>query len=188
MDRLQHKLTKQKLKFQVSEDKIKKGNNRSLILGSLIATFLGLSPFLFTIYESVPSVKTWSTSWFTYDSPYYENVQVFAWTITTKLIPLIFIILWFLTNRHWWYHSLLVPIAMYLYHLIIIVNDDMRFADTNEQKFFLVPVMAIVIPSIYLIRAKMFNKINDANKTLEELEEEFMIKPTTIWGKVKQYF
>lgn len=48
--------------------------------------------------------------------------------------------------------------------------------------------MAIVIPSIYLLRAKMFNKINDANKTMEELEEEFMIKPKGIWGKVKQYF
>ena len=34
----------------------------------------------------------------------------------------------------------------------------------------------------------MFNKINDADKTLEELEEEFMIKPKTFWGKVKQYF
>jgi hypothetical protein len=34
----------------------------------------------------------------------------------------------------------------------------------------------------------MFHKINDADKTLEELEEEFMIKPKTVWGKVKQYF
>ncbi|WP_339751669.1 hypothetical protein [uncultured Winogradskyella sp.] len=183
MDKLHHKLTK-----GLSKSLDKGNSNKSLILGSLIATFLAFSPFLFTIYESVPSVKTWSTSWFTYDSTYYENVQVFAWTITTKLIPLIFITLWFLTNRHWWYHALLVPMAMYIYQLIIIINDDNVFADTDEQKLYLVPVMAIVIPSIYLIRAKMFNKLNDADKTLEELEEEFMIKPSTFWGKIKQYF
>ena len=30
---------------------------------------------------------------------------------------------------------------------------------------YLLPIMAIIIPSIYLIRAKMFNKINNADKT-----------------------
>ncbi len=34
----------------------------------------------------------------------------------------------------------------------------------------------------------MFNKINYADKTMEELEAEFMIKPKTLWGKIKQYF
>ena len=48
--------------------------------------------------------------------------------------------------------------------------------------------MAIIIPSIYLLRAQMFNKLNTAGKTMEELEAEFMIKPKTFWGKIKQYF
>ena len=52
----------------------------------------------------------------------------------------------------------------------------------------MIPVMAIVIPSIYLIRARIFNKINEASKSLEELEEEFMITPKTFWEKIKQYF
>tara|TARA_Y100001934_G_C12136997_1_gene670642 strand:- start:97 stop:663 length:567 start_codon:yes stop_codon:yes gene_type:complete len=188
MGKLQHKLTKEKSNFQVKEDNKNKVNNRPLILGSIIATFLGLSPFLFTLYESVPDVRTWNTSFFTYDSPHYESVKTLAWTLTNKIIPLIFLFLWFFTNRHWWYHALLVPMTMYVYQMIIIINDDLRFADTDEQKLYLVPVMAIVIPSIYLIRAKMFNKINDAGKTMEELEEEFMIKPKTFWGKIKQYF
>jgi len=48
--------------------------------------------------------------------------------------------------------------------------------------------MAIIIPSIYLIRARMFNKLNDASKTMEELEEEFKIKPKGIFGVLKEYF
>jgi hypothetical protein len=182
MDKSKLKLTKEKSKYQ------DKSKNKSLVIGSIIATFLALSPFLFTMYESVPDVQVWDTSFFTYESPYYESVRTLAWTLTTKIIPLIFLTLWFLTNRHWWYHALLVPMAMYFYQLIIILNDDMMFADTDAQKLYLVPVMAIVIPSIYLIRAKMFNKINDAGKTMQELEEEFMMKPKGVWGKVKQYF
>ena len=58
----------------------------------------------------------------------------------------------------------------------------------NFELIYMVPIMAIIIPSIYLIRARMFNKINDADKTMQELEEEFMIKPTSFLGKVKQYF
>ena len=84
--------------------------------------------------------------------------------------------IWFFTCRHWWFHTLLVPIAMYIYHIIDTLNGDLEFAETN-QILYLLPIMAIIIPSIYLIRAKMFNKINDADQTLEELEEEFMFKP-----------
>lgn len=76
---------------------------------------------------------------------------------------------------------------MYIYQIISMFNEDNKFID-EFQLMYLVPVMAIIIPSIYLIRAKMLNKLNEADKTLEELEQEFMIKPTTFWGKVKQYF
>ena len=76
---------------------------------------------------------------------------------------------------------------MYVFQIIEVLNDDLRFAEEN-QILYLLPVMAIVIPSIYLMRAQIFNKINEANKSLEELEEEFKISPKTFWGKVKEYF
>ncbi|WP_338733830.1 hypothetical protein [Mangrovimonas cancribranchiae] len=77
--------------------------------------------------------------------------------------------------------------AMYIFQIIVILNDDFKFAD-EFQLLYLIPVMAIVIPSIYLIRAQMFNKLTSVDKSMEELEEEFKIKPTTLWGKIKQYF
>ncbi|WP_157487244.1 hypothetical protein [Gelidibacter algens] len=48
--------------------------------------------------------------------------------------------------------------------------------------------MAIIVPSIYLVRAKIFNRINDAGKTMQELEDEFRIKPKGFFDKVKEYF
>lgn len=162
-------------------------NKKGIWIGTTIATIIALTPYLFNLYESVPNEKVWNTFLFTYDSNYYGSVKVFAWTLVNKLIPLLLLFLWFFTCRHWWYHTLLIPIAMYIYQIIIIVNDDLTFADRDEI-LYLLPVMAIIIPSIYLVRAKMFNKINDADKSLQELEDEFMIRPKGFFNKLKDYF
>ena len=174
-----------RLKFldKVSGDKPK----RVIWGGTIIATIIAITPYLFNLYESVPSDKVWDTFLFTYDSNYYGSVKVFAWTLANKLIPLLLLFIWFFTCRHWWYHTLLVPIAMYVYQTIIIVNDDLTFADGNEI-IYLLPVMGIIIPSIYLIRARMFNKINDADKSMQEIEDEFRIGPKGFFGKLKDYF
>jgi len=168
MDKQKPKLGNQVSGFQVSK--------KELLVGAIMATFIAITPYLFTIYESVPQTQVWDTFLFTYNTEYYGTVFVLAWTLTGKLIPLFLLFIWIFTCRHWWYHVLLVPIAMYVYQIITVLNDDLEFADEN-QMLYLLPVMAIIIPSIYLIRAKMFNKLNDADKTLEELEEEFKIGP-----------
>lgn len=180
MDKLKQKLTEKKLKPL-------KTNKKGLFIGSLVATIVAATPFIFNLYQSVPDVKIWDTYFFTYKSGYYESANVMAWSLMSKFIPLLLICIWFFTNRHWWYHALLVPMSMYIYQIIEAFNDDIEFSE-EKNVLFLLPVMAIIVPSIYLIRAKMFNKINEADKSMEELEEEFMIKPKTFWGKVKQYF
>ncbi len=184
MDKQQQTL-KRKTEKCLQQDKTK--INKSLIIGSLIATFIGLTPYLFYLYESVPETQVWNTFLFTYDSTFWEDANYAMWHLTSKLIPLILLTIWFFTCRHWWYHTLIVPIAMYVYQIIVMLNVDINYMD-EFQLLYLVPVMAVVIPSIYLIRAKMFDKINTANKSLEELEEEFTVRPKTVWGKVKQYF
>ena len=178
-----HKSKKTELKLQDSSKK----NRKELFYGSIIATFIAITPFLFTLHQSVPDEKIWDTFLFTYDSKYYESAYVLAWTLIGKLIPLLLMLIWFFTCRHWWYHTLIVPIALFIYQIIEILNSDLYWVDENLI-IYLLPVMAIVIPSIYLIRAQMFNKITMADKSLEELEEEFKIKPKTLWGKIKQYF
>ena len=158
----------------------------SAVIGSIIGTLIASTPLLFSLYESVPAEKVWDTFMFTYDSNAWEDAQYAMWVYTGKLVPLLLLFIWFFTNRHWWYHALLVPIAMYIFQLIVSFNAEKNFDEF--QLIYMLPVMAIIIPSIYLIRAKMFNKLNDADKTMQELEEEFMYKPLTFWGKVKQYF
>ncbi len=172
--------------------KLTKERNRTtvrkeLIVGSLIATLIAITPYLFYLYESVPEVKVWDTFLFTYDSNYFEDANWVAWVFMGKMIPLVLLFIWFFTCRHWWYHTLLVPIAMYSWQIISLFNDDINYID-EFQLMHMVPIMAIIIPSIYLLRAKMFFKMNSENETLEELEEEFMIKPKSLIEKISDYF
>lgn len=185
MDKLKPKSIKQNLKSLQKDNK--SIYSKSIINGSLIGVLIALTPILFYSYIYVPEGKVWDNFLFTYDSGYYKSAQTGIWLLMTKLTPLFLLFIWFFTCRHWWYHAILVPIAMFLYQLIGTVNDDIRFFD-NFDLIYMLPIMALIIPSIYLIRAKMFNRINDAGKSMQELEEEFMMKPKGVWSKVKQYF
>ena len=174
----------QKLKEERSFQQIDKKN---LLLGSVIATIIAISPYLYYLHESVPKTKVWDTFLFTYNSGYFGDANNAMYFVFSKAIPLLLIFIWFFTCRHWWYHALLVPITMYLYQIFSIFNDDVSYVD-EFQLIYMLPVMTIVIPSVYLLRAKMFNKIIDATKSLEELEDEFKISPKNFWDRIKQYF
>ena len=180
-------MDKQVQKLKDLKSSFRKTDSMTIIIGTLIAIFLGISPYLFYLYEYAPREEVWETTFFTYRSLGFKDVNTALWLVTGKAFPLTCLIVWFFTCRQWWYHALLVPIAMYTYQLVSILHEDSGSVD-QFQLIYLIPIMAVIIPSIYLIRAKMFNKLNDADKSFEELEQEFMIKPTTFWGKIKQYF
>ncbi|PKG51039.1 hypothetical protein CXF54_10335 [Olleya sp. 1-3] len=152
-----------------------------------VAIFIAVTPYLYSLYESVPETKVWHTFLFIYNSAHYEDANLAMWVLTGKLLPLILILLWFFTCRHWWYHALLVPIVMYSYQIIVFFNDEYTYID-EFQLFYLVPFMAVIIPSIYLVRARIFNRLNTVDKTIQDLEDELTFRPKTFWGKVKQYF
>jgi len=184
MDKALHKSRKRKESLsKTANSKL----SRSAIIGSIIATIIASTPLLYSLHESVPTTKVWDTFLFTYESGAWEEAQYAMWVYTSKFIPFLLLTIWFFTCRHWWYHAILVPIIMFAFQAVNSWNAEA--GNLDEGTFVvLMPILVIVVPSIYLIRAKMFNTINDADKTLEELEEEFMIKPKTVWGKVKQYF
>ncbi|WP_233164231.1 hypothetical protein [Snuella sedimenti] len=158
-----------------------------MVIGSVIATLIAITPYLFYLYESVPDTKVWDTFLFTYNSGYFENANSFMYFFVSKAVPLLLIFIWFFTCRHWWYHAILVPITMFLYQIFNLFNDDIEYVD-EFQLMYMIPIMAVVIPSVYLLRAKMFNKINEVDKSMQDLEDEFKVSPKGFWGKVKQYF
>ena len=180
-------MTKQKQDLTETKLKSHHTDRKKFILGSLVALLIAISPYFFYAYESVPDQKIWDTFLFSYDSNYYESARTAFWTLSGKLIPLFFLVIWFFTCRHWWHHALIIPILMYIFQVANILNDDLQYVDSFQFKY-LIPVMAIIIPSIYLVRARIFNKLNTVDKTTQDLEDELTFRPQTIWGKIKQFF
>jgi len=150
------------------------GDQRSkfLLLGSLIAILIAISPYLFYLYEIFPSGRVWENSFFTYESKYFENVMTAAWTYTGKVTPLFLLLIWFFTCKHWWYHVILIPIAMYTYQLVVIFYQDVYLKvdlmDINGL-IYLAPFFIIILSIVYLIRIKIFDRVYGLD--LSELDE-----------------
>ncbi|MGS2761523.1 hypothetical protein [Sinomicrobium sp. M5D2P9] len=146
---------------------------RSLVLGSIVASLIAISPYIFYLYESFPETDVWETSLFTFRSTYFSTLYVAAWNFVNKFVPLYLLFLWFLTCRHWWYHIILIPIAMYTFQLFSNINANIKYIDEMEI-YWLIPIMLIIIPIVYLLRLKLFDKIVhgiDMKKLDEELKK-----------------
>jgi glucan phosphoethanolaminetransferase (alkaline phosphatase superfamily) len=152
-----------------------KGTSRYLLTGSIVAVVLATTPYFFYTYEVVPDTEVWDNFFFTYRSGYYLKVQVSFWTIMAKFIPFYLMTIWFLTCKHWWYHTILIPMAMYGYQMIQAINDDILFMDKGEELAYIVPVVIASLSFTYLARIKVFDKIN--NIDISEIEN-YVKKPS----------
>lgn len=148
--------TKRKSKFHHTDRKTK---SKVLISGTLIAISLIITPYLFTLYNLFPDDIIWESPFGTYTSRYYESVNVVAWTLIGKLIPLYFLLIWFFTCKHWWYHAILVPICLYTWQIYGVLNDDVQFPDVNYI-YVLAPLVLIMAIFSYTIRTKIFDKVH----------------------------
>ncbi|QHI35025.1 hypothetical protein IMCC3317_03710 [Kordia antarctica] len=138
----------------------------------MVVILIAITPYLFQLYESFPSTEVWKNDYFTITSNYYEDVRAAAWVYASKIIPLILVIIWFLTCKNWWYHIILIPIAMFSFQFYASFQRD-TYIDEIEI-YYVIPIMMIIIPIVYLIRAKLFDKLVngiDLKKIEAELEE-----------------
>lgn len=64
---------------------------------------------------------------------------------------------------------------MFSFQFFSVINDDASFVDEVEI-WWLFPIMLIIIPIVYLIRAKLFAKVR--GNDLDEFEQELGQKRT----------
>ncbi|MGO3183717.1 MAG: hypothetical protein ACTIJ9_12890 [Aequorivita sp.] len=165
------------------KSKFRQTDKKSLIRGGIIVLIIACTPFLYYAYESFPDdTKVWKTSFFTFTTEYPSYYQ-YAWFLTGKIIPLIILLLWFFTCRHWWHWIILVPMAMYSFQLFSIIKQNYNVDEV--EIIYVIPIMLVVIPSVYLIRAKLFSQMR--NDDLKSFEEDLLQKKS-IWGQIKELF
>lgn len=132
---------------------------KKIIIESTLVFFIAISPFLFKFYDYLPKEDNSSVSFLgiTIDSNGFNSVSTYVWFMMSKIIPLYLLILWFLTSKDWWYHIIIIPIAMYAFQIF-----EERYSQNNiidsENILWLLPVCMVVIPIVYLIRVKLYDK------------------------------
>jgi len=74
--------------------------------------------------------------------------------------------------------------GMFLFQLITVINDDIRYTDETEF-WYVLPIMLIIVPFVYLMRMKLFRNINSGD--LDELEED-LLKDKGFFDQIKDLF
>jgi len=142
----------------MSKEESKKAR-RKLFLDSLMVFFVIASPFIFKLHEYVSSDEGSTINFLgiEIDDHGFLNLRVFAWFLLGKLVPLYLLIIWFFTCKHWWYHIILIPIMMYAFQIFEGIYDDDKYIDT-ENILWLLPICMVIIPFVYFIRIKLYDK------------------------------
>lgn len=135
----------------------KKKKSKSILIGSIVAGLIAITPYLFYTYNYFPEEAIYDSFLFTYESKYNLSINVTMWLLMGKLIPLFLLTLWFFTCKHWWYHIILIPISMFAFQIFGAIATDTKIMDEVEILWIL-PIMTIIVPFVYFIRIKLFEK------------------------------
>lgn len=133
-----------------------KGNKKtSLLIGSLMAVLIVFTPYLLYFYQNVPvDSENWHTFFGVVKGGYYGTARMYIHSFFTKLVPLMLLFIWFITNKQWWVHALIIPITVYLFQLISVINDSELYMDEVEF-IYTVPFLVLIIVILYFVRSKL---------------------------------
>ncbi len=148
-----------------------KGNKKtSLFIGSLMVVLIVSTPYLLYFYQNIPSdLVNWKTFIGPIKGGYYGTAQMFIYTLFSKFVPLLLLFVWFITNKQWWVHALIIPISVYLFQLISVVNDSELYMDEVEF-IYTVPFLVLILVILYFVRSKISIYIQavDLKKEMDE--------------------
>ena len=141
----------------------------SLLVGSIIIFLIVVTPYLLYFYKALPSSENIETIFGTIKGGYYESASNYIYWFSTKFVPLLLLFIWFITNKHWWVHALIIPITVYSFQLISVINDSEGFVDEVEFVY-TVPITIIIVGILYFLRGKLSIYIQALN--LKEVEDK----------------
>ena len=142
------------------DDAKKSRVKKRMIFDSLVVLFIAMTPILYKIYDYLPVNDPNATVSFlgiTIGSNGFADVSTYVWFLSVKIIPFLLLIIWFFSSRDWWYHIILIPIAMYAFQLFEAFYSENDYVDT-ENIWWLLPVCMVIVPIVYFIRIKLYDK------------------------------
>ncbi|MDV7187714.1 hypothetical protein R3X25_10515 [Lutibacter sp. TH_r2] len=150
---------------------MKNRKRASLYWGSLIVLILTFSPYLLYIYRLIPEdIESYRTIFGEIKAGYFGDVQLYVHWVFNKFVPLLLLSILYITNKKWWSLAILIPISVYLFQLIGVLNDGNEFVDEIEF-IYTIPILIIVSLILFLIRKKLliYTKAIDLKTEMDEL-------------------
>lgn len=145
----------------MSNELLEKGKKarKRIVIESIIVLLVVMSPFVFKSHEFFSTDPEATINIFGYiiDRNGFTSLSIYAWFMLGKLVPLYLFLIWFFTCKHWWYHILLIPLCMYAFQIFEVLYSDDQYVDT-ENILWILPVCMLVIPFVYFIRIKLYDK------------------------------
>ncbi|WP_375324409.1 hypothetical protein [Flagellimonas sp. GZD32] len=136
----------------------KKSIKKKLILEGLFAFLIVLIPILFYWYKYIPvGSQTYSFLGIEFGTNGFDDVSESFYYYFSKIVPLLALVIWFITSKDWWYYAILIPISMYSFQLFAVLTFESGIVDENEVMYVIVVTM-VVVPIVYFIRVKLVDK------------------------------
>ncbi|MFH6603759.1 hypothetical protein ACEZ3G_09755 [Maribacter algicola] len=145
------------MKKRLSEKSAKA--KRRLLIDSIGIFLIIISPFVFKLHQYLPGNPEATIEFLglTFDRNGFADLSTYGWFLLSKIVPFYLLIMWFFTCKHWWYHIILIPISMYAFQLFEVIYSDDNIVDTDNL-LWLLPVCMVVIPFVYLIRIRLYDR------------------------------
>lgn len=138
---------------------------------SIVAVLIFLTPFLLYIHTFIPdNVENYNTVFGVIKGGEFGLAQVFVYMAFNKFVPLFLLILLYITNKNWWSHVILIPIATYLLQLLNIVLGTGESVDEIEF-IYIIPLIIIILTPLYYIRKNLAIYLNalDLKKEMDSV-------------------
>jgi hypothetical protein len=162
------KSTKTNTKFRQTDRK------KSLLTGVFLSLLLIATPFLFYIYKYAPDAKEWDTIFGTIRSNGFLNVQSYMHAVFTKFTFVMLTTIWFLTSNNWWKYAILVPLVMFLFQFLGVLNFELEYIDEFDFWYSLpiiLPILFFLIYISFLISKKQSNSPDLMTEVDDEIKK-----------------
>lgn len=145
-------------------------SRKTLLFSSTIILLIIFCPYLLYVYQYFPSTRIWNSFMGTVEINFYQSVQHFAYFLFGKGVPLALMFIWFITNKNWWYHVIIIPISVYMFQFISVINDSIVVVDEMEF-IYTVPITTIIVVVLYFIRSQLvvYLEAMDLKKEMENI-------------------
>ncbi len=134
--------------------------HRKLIIEGALVVIIALTPLFFYLYKYFPvNTPTITFLGITISSNGFADANTALYYYGTKFVPLLLLLVWFMTNKNWWYHVILIPIAMYSFQIYNMLQPATSKGKVDENEIlYVVGITMVIAPVVYLIRLKLVDK------------------------------